>query len=164
MDLLEYLEEDHDRLRRVLDRLSVEICQGRDERDLPSGWKVRSEAELVRALRLLLPALVAHEELEEKLLFRALRDAGVTDQAPFRALGGDHKELESLVQGLAAVLTEAQEKPAAWLVTTTMRLVDTLRAHMRKEEYEVFPMVRSTLTRKDLLKLGRRAEAILRPV
>lgn len=163
MDILDCLREDHEKLRRLLDRISGELCQARDAQGLPAGWTVRSEAELERGLRRLFPALLAHEEVEEKILFRALREAGESDEAVFRALGSDHKELEALVQALSGVLTGAPRESGAWLVVSTLRLIDLLREHMRREEYDVFPMVRSTLSARQLKDLGRRAEAVLRP-
>jgi hemerythrin-like domain-containing protein len=162
MDLLDRLIEDHEHLRRALDHLAGEICQDRDGKGLPAGWKVRSEAELVRALRMLLPALLAHEEIEEKLLYRPLAEAG-QEEAVFRILGADHKALETMVQSLTSILTGERDKPYAWLVATTLRLNEMLSEHMRREEYDVFPMVRTTLTRRQLQELGRRAEAILHP-
>jgi len=162
MDLLDRLMEDHDQLRRALDRLSAEICQGRDGSGLPAGWKVRSEEELVRALRLLLPALLAHEEIEEKLLYASLAEAGQEEEM-FRILGADHHALETMIQSLTSILTGERDKPLAWLVATTLRLVEMTTEHMRREEYEIFPMVRTTLTRRQLKELGRRAESILHP-
>ena len=163
MDLLEILTKDHDGLRRGLERIAAEVGQDRDARGLPSGWKVRNEQALVDGLKLLLPALAAHEAIEEKLLFAALREAG-EDEPVLELLGGDHRSLEVLVRSLASVLTGERDKPVAWLVSSTIRLVDSLRAHMKREEYEVFPMVRDCLSKKRLKTLGEKAQALLHPV
>lgn len=161
MDILDYLLEDHKLLRLTLDQLDSNIDSSKDEQGFPSGWKLRSLDELTGVLRLLLPALAAHEELEEKVLFAELKAAGVADTLAFDTLGSDHKELETLVKNLASALSGERGRPTPWLVATTLRLSTALRSHMAREEYQVFPMVRSTFTRRQLDALGRRAESVL---
>jgi len=161
MDLVNVLNEDHERLRWHLLRLEGQLQQRYDEKGDPHGWTVRSESVLRDQLKEFLRALGAHEDVEEKILFKALVEAGTLDVHPLKNLEHGHRQLDVQVRRLAGMLDGAPSSPMAGLVAATMDLCETLRAHMQEEEYSLFPFIRSTLPEAMLQKLGSKAAARL---
>lgn len=161
MDLVDVLNEDHERLRNLLMLLEGQIRECFDASGSPAGWEIRSEPDLRRELAELLKALGRHEAVEEGILFKALVEAGTLDTAPFKDLEQGHRDLERLTERLSRVLEGGAEAPKTWLLAAVMKLVEELRAHMLQEEYSLFPFVRSTLPAAVLQKLGIRAEPLL---
>ena len=90
--------------------------------------------------------LKPHFEAEEEILFPAARE---WEEALVEELTGEHRRLESLVSELTA-----QPTPARLLAFTGL-----LRAHIRKEENELFEKIQKEIPRPVLDAVGAALEA-----
>ncbi|MBI4898283.1 MAG: hemerythrin domain-containing protein [Actinobacteria bacterium] len=89
-----------------------------------------------------------HFHVEEQVLFPAHAEvAGADDPLLARALA-DHAE----IRALTAALADTSGPTGAQLV----ELGDTLSAHVRLEERELFPAIENELTDEQLIRLGER--------
>lgn len=89
-----------------------------------------------------------HFHIEEQVLFPAYaKVAGENDPVLIRALA-DHAKIRAMATALAGVT----EPTGAEL----MELGDTLSAHVRLEERELFPAIESELSDDELIRLGER--------
>ena len=87
--------------------------------------------------------LTNHFEIEEQVLFPAL-------ESPLIAgLIGEHRQLEAMIDGLRA-------EPAAALL---LEFTALLRAHIRREENELFEEIQRRLPREKLDELGKQIDA-----
>ena len=89
--------------------------------------------------------LVNHFDLEERLLFPAIREY-LGEMTIVEELVADHRRLEAMVRGL--------REPAELRTFTTL-----LSAHIRREERELFEDVQGRLPREVLDRLGETFEA-----
>jgi iron-sulfur cluster repair protein YtfE (RIC family) len=94
-------------------------------------------------------AVQTHAQIEEEILFPALERAGLTN-GPLTVMRAEHREIDELLSAIAAAkdLAGAQDGAA--------RLLALLRAHFRKEELLLFPMVGQALAEGELSELGQR--------
>ncbi len=89
--------------------------------------------------------LVNHFDLEERLLFPAIREH-LGDVTIVGELVADHRKLEGMVRGL--------REPAELRAFTVL-----LSAHIRREERELFEDIQGRLPREALDRLGEAFEA-----
>jgi hemerythrin-like domain-containing protein len=118
------------------------------ERALDSDASEEAVRELARRVKDHFELEVAnHFALEEELLFPALRDSG---EAPLiEELLADHCRLKEIVERLRH--TASPE----WL----RQFTSLLRAHIRREENELFEQAQQTLPREILDRLGEQFSA-----
>jgi hemerythrin-like domain-containing protein len=99
-------------------------------------------------------ALERHAELEETTFYPFVR-AEVPDET---AAVLEAFEEHLIVKRLVAELRELTSKDEAYAAKATV-LMENVRHHVREEEDEMFPVVRSALGRKRLTELGDRLAA-----
>ncbi len=101
------------------------------------------------ATSLLATAVQTHAQIEEDILFPALERAGLTC-GPLTIMRAEHQEIDELLSAIAVAndLAGAQDGAA--------RLLDLLRAHFRKEELLLFPLIAHALPDGELSELGQR--------
>lgn len=145
MDAIDLLTRDHERLDGLLDRFAVQA--DREER--------------TEALRSVVRELSIHLAIEDRILYRAVRDAFPDGEELADDLLERHKDLE---QALAAY----QELEPSEEDGRVRKLREGARRHISDEEREVFPKVREHVPQDRLEKLGdelerARADAATRP-
>lgn len=152
VDIIELLETDHRRILDLAERLDSET--GDDE---------------IRLLyRQIVDGLLAHEAIEQEVLFPAFRamlaadgassdDGTASDDATVSERLGEHDELN----GLLAEMQELDAHDFAFVKRGSALLLD-IEGHFEDEEQSVFAPMRERLTDAELVELGRRALAVKR--
>jgi hemerythrin-like domain-containing protein len=116
------------------------------ERGLTGDSSPENVAALARKIRDSFEVeLVNHFDLEERLLFPAIREY-LGDMTIVEELVADHRRLETMVGGL--------REPAELRAFTAL-----LSAHIRREERELFEDIQGRLPREVLDRLGEVFEA-----
>ena len=100
--------------------------------------------------------LVHHFEVEEQVLFPAVRDSLASD-AIVDQLIAQHREMESLAGRLAAA-------PESERIPLLSEFGELLSRHIRIEERQLFEEVQEKLPPQDLSELGARIDGRLRKV
>ena len=139
MNALDLIKEDHKRLKKLLkETLEAEGSQ-RDER----MDHLRTE-------------LVAHERMEEEVLYPRLRDE---KKAREEVLEGyeEHHVADVILDELLEVPPETD----LWKAKVKV-LKENVEHHMDEEESELFKKARAVLDRDELEQLGERMEQIKR--
>jgi hemerythrin superfamily protein len=139
MDALDLIKEDHKRLKKLLkDTLDAEGSQREQRMD-----HLRSE-------------LVAHERMEEEVLYPRLRDE---KRAREEVLEGyeEHHVADVILDELLDVPAETD----LWKAKVKV-LKENVEHHMDEEETELFKKARAVLDRNELERLGERMEQIKR--
>jgi hemerythrin superfamily protein len=139
MDALDLIKEDHKRLKKLLrDTLDAETPQREERMD-----HLRTE-------------LVAHERMEEEVLYPRLRD--------------EKKAREEVLEGYEehhvadVILDELLDLPPEtdlWKAKVKV-LKENVEHHMDEEESELFKKARAVLDRDELERLGERMAQIKR--
>lgn len=139
MDAIETLCAEHRRIESVLDVLDVLGENGATRASL---------SEVVAVLRGYADAY--HHAKEEDVLFRAMVEAGVSeDDGPIAMMLAQHEEARRLVSELGEI---AEAGPDALSVTEQLRLSRIardysvlLRTHIREEDDVVYPLARASI-------------------
>jgi hypothetical protein len=134
MDALDLIKQDHKRLRKLLEQtLEAQGAQREERMDY-----LRTE-------------LVAHERMEEEVLYPRLRD--------------ERKARDTVLEGYEehhvadVLLDELLEVPPE---TDLWKAKVKVEHHMDEEEDELFKEARASLDREELERLGERMERIKR--
>ena len=139
MNALDLIKEDHKRLRKLLaETLEAEGAEREEKMD-----HLRTE-------------LVAHERMEEEVLYPRLRDE---KKAREEVLEGyeEHHVADVILDELLDVPTEMD----LWKAKVKV-LKENVEHHMDEEESELFKKARAVLDRAELERLGARMEQIKR--
>jgi len=153
MIVAELFIKEHALFRALLDRVELGLAR-RDD---------RARADVGNALRVLLPSLDRHAEIED-IVFRYPPDN--VDDAP-RALaevGAQHRALAALRNEILFALERSTEYPFVKLRALTELLINDLRQHFETEERRLWPLYPGALKRPvDAvvpIHLDRRAQAL----
>ena len=139
MDALELIKRDHKRLRKLLEEtLEAEGAQREQRLD-----HLRTE-------------LVAHERMEEEVLYPRLRDEKKTHEPVLEGYE-EHHVADVILDELLDVPPETD----LWKAKVKV-LKENVEHHMDEEEDELFKGARAALDREELNRLGERMEQIKR--
>ncbi|HEU5259370.1 MAG TPA: hemerythrin domain-containing protein [Vicinamibacterales bacterium] len=139
MDALELIKRDHKRLRKLLEEtLEAEGAEREERLD-----HLRTE-------------LVAHERMEEEVLYPRLRDEKKTHEPVLEGYE-EHHVADVILDELLDVPPETD----LWKAKVKV-LKENVEHHMDEEEDELFKGARAALDREELNRLGERMEQIKR--
>ncbi len=139
MDALDLIKQDHKRLRKLLEEtLEAEGAQREQRLD-----HLRTE-------------LVAHERMEEEVLYPRLRDEKKVHEEVLEGYE-EHHVADLLMDELLDVPPETD----LWKAKVKV-LKENVEHHMDEEEDELFKGARAVLNRDELKRLGERMEQIKR--
>ncbi len=138
MDLYQIIKRDHQKAKRLFERLGEAIGEGGKARD-------RLFAELKHELEI-------HTELEEKYFYPALRDHDEAESLIEEALEehGDVKEA-------LATLDRADRDDPSW-AEQIADLDQDVEHHVEEEENEIFPLARRLLDERRTAEIARSFE------
>ena len=139
MDALDLIKQDHKRLRKLLDETLKAKGAEREER-----------------LDHLRTELVAHERMEEEVLYPRLRDEKKAHETVLEGYE-EHHVADVLLDELLDVPPETD----LWKAKVKV-LKENVEHHMDEEEDELFKEARAVLNREELNRLGERMEQIKR--
>jgi hemerythrin superfamily protein len=143
VDLIELLERDHRRIDDLAERLDS-----------------TADTDEIRDLyRQIVDGLLAHEAIENEVLFPAFR--AMLDDRGERALEsrlGEHDELNELLEEMR----DLDMSGFAFIKRGSALLLE-LEGHFAREEETVFAPMRAQLPRDELLRLGRAALTVKHP-
>ena len=154
MNVAELFVKEHALFRVLLDKLELDLAQPED----------RARVDVSDALRVLLPSLDRHAEIEE-IVFRYPPD-GVDDEPKALAeVAAQHRELAALRNEILLALERSSEGYLfAKLRTLTQSLMNDLRVHLETEETRLWPLYQGALMRSlDAvvpIHLEKRAQAL----
>jgi hemerythrin superfamily protein len=139
MDALDLIKQDHKRLRKLLEQTLEAEDSEREQR-----------------MNFLRTELVAHERMEEEVLYPRLREE---TKARDTVLEGyeEHHVADVLLDELLDVPADTDVWKAKLKV-----LKENVEHHMDEEEDELFKDARAVLDRDELKRLGERMEQIKR--
>jgi len=135
MDALTLLKADHE---------AVETKFARFEELGPRALK--SKAAVVADV---IEALSVHAAIEEQVLYPALRDRLADDEGQILEALEEHHVVKWTLSELEGMNPDHERFDAKFTV-----LVENVRHHVKEEESELFPKVRSAFTRTELADLG----------
>ena len=139
MDALDLIKQDHKRLRKLLEAtLKAEGAEREERLD-----HLRTE-------------LVAHERMEEEVLYPRLRDEKKAHETVLEGYE-EHHVADVLLDELLDVPPETD----LWKAKVKV-LKENVEHHMDEEEDELFKGARAVLDREELNRLGERMEQIKR--
>ncbi len=142
MNIIDFLEKDHDRLRRELVRVKNSLSQGG----------------VLEEIKTYIVMQELHESIEDEILFAKVNqiservssiDALITNKQVHKKIGSHlNRLLESLKTNRFATIQHVFFEFCA--------LVET---HMEHEEFLIFPYVKSLLSNETLEELGEKAQS-----
>ena len=154
MIVAELFAREHALFRGFVDRLELDLSQRREgARDAVS-----------EALRMLLPALDRHSEIED-IVFRHPPDLEDNASRALTEVDAQHAELAALRDEILSALEQsAEELPFTRLKALTEALIADLRVHLHTEETRLWPFYKGALGRTVEavvpIDLGKRALAL----
>ncbi len=114
-----------------------------------SARRAETLDEVQKITRPLTAALIAHAELEDKLLFPELKgDAAL--KKPLAVMDREHQGIEQALRGME-ICTRKSEA-----LNQVLAAIESAREHFAEEERILFPRARQVLDEKQLAKLTRR--------
>ena len=114
-----------------------------------SAGRAQTLEELQQIARPLTEALVSHAEIEDDLLFPALRsDPGL--KMPLKVMDREHQGIEQALQGVES----CTRKPEA--LDQVLAAIESAREHFAKEERILFPRARQVLDESKRAELSAR--------
>jgi hypothetical protein len=154
MIVAELFVKEHALFRALLDKLELDLAQRED----------RARTDVGNALRVLLPSLDRHEEIED-IVFRYPPDRVDDDPRALAEVAAQHRGLTALRDEILFALERSTEEcPFARLRALAESLVSDLREHLQTEETRLWPLYHGALGRPvDAvvpIHLGRRAQAL----
>ena len=139
MDALKLLQEDHDKVKKILEDLDSTTERG-----------VKTREELFERLR---TELDVHELIEEEILYPALKEHPKTKELALEAYEEHHV--------VDLVMAEIQEVPfddERWGAKLTV-VKENVEHHIEEEEKEMFDQARQVFDQDELVQLGERMQA-----
>lgn len=109
----------------------------------------KAPAEAIRAATLTIASAVElHRDVEESLLYTAIRRVFGEDFPPLRVMEAEHREIERCFRGIDARAAETPDLARAF--------IGVLRQHIAKEIQVLFPMAEERLEPGELERLACR--------
>ncbi len=124
--------------------LCLRIHRGLIEHDGDSTWLQMKAGHAVRFFE---GELVTHFQAEEELLFPAMREISGATEIIDEVLA-DHTRLRRLIDQLRQIEVSS-------LASTLKEFADTLEAHIRKEERELFPIYEQQASPETISRVER---------
>jgi hemerythrin-like domain-containing protein len=141
-DPIALLEQDHRRFEALL-----------KEGEETTDRAVKKRTELLKTLT---AALKRHEQMEEKVLYPALKPHGEARDLVLEGYQEHH--VADVIIGELRTLAKDDERWGAKLKV----LKENLEHHIQEEEGQMFPIARAVLEHEELSELGARMKAIER--
>ena len=139
MNALELIKEDHKRLKKLL----KETLDAEGPQREPAMDHLRTE-------------LVAHERMEEEVLYPRLREEKKAREEVLEGYEEHH-----VADVILDELLDVQPETELWKAKVKV-LKENVEHHMDEEEDELFKKARAVLDRDELERMGERMEAIKR--
>ena len=134
MDATKLLKEDHDRVKKMLNELDSTTERG-----------VKTREELFTKLK---RELVAHEQIEEEILYPALREHPKAKELVLEAYE-EHHVVDVVIAEIEAVPFDDER----WGAKLTV-MKENIEHHIEEEEDEMFKQARQIFDRDELEELG----------
>ncbi|MEM6649852.1 MAG: hemerythrin domain-containing protein [Pseudomonadota bacterium] len=135
MNIYERLKQDHDRHRKLADKIMHTTGDSEDRRALWEKFKVDC---------------VAHANAEEQTLYASLiKDSDTQEQA--RHSVHEHEEVDELIEQL----DQMEMSSGAWLQKFE-KLKDELEHHMKEEEEEVFDQAKDVIASSEAKQMAEK--------
>jgi hypothetical protein len=139
MDALTLLENDHDKMRQLLDELESTTERG-----------VKTRAELFATIK---GELMVHEAIEEEIFYPALKDHPKAEDIVLEGFEEHH-----VVDLVMAELEGLPVDDESWGAKAKV-MKENVEHHMEEEEGEMWKQARSVFDKAELEELGERMEA-----
>lgn len=139
MNAFELLKADHKKVAGIFEELEP-----------TTNRAVKTREELFTELK---NDLDVHSQIEEQILYPALKDAEPTHEITLEAFE-EHHVVKELLSELEAMPVGSDEWSAKLKV-----LQENVEHHVEEEEGEMFPKAREVLSREQLEELGARLQA-----
>ncbi|HUG88856.1 MAG TPA: hemerythrin domain-containing protein [Actinomycetota bacterium] len=139
MDALKLLQEDHDKVKKILEDLDSTTERGTKTREELFG-KLRTE-------------LQAHEVIEEEILYPALKENPKTRELAMEAYE-EHHVVDLVMAEIESVSYDDERWGAKFTVVK-----ENLEHHIEEEEKEMFDQARQVFDQDELVELGERMQA-----
>ncbi len=141
MATLDSLTQDHQLISEVLDALEVFVRRLAKERELDRDQLRRFTAFFLSF------ADVHHASKEEQVLFPALERHGARwDDGPLADARREHRQERYLMRTMAQLAAQdstPDDEAIRHLTAELHEFIMSMRAHIQKEDYDVFPLVAS---------------------
>lgn len=139
MDLYQLLKQDHQKAKRLFDRIAE-----------TSGGSKAPRARLFAELK---HELDLHTEVEEKHFYPALRNQDEAKDLIEEALD-EHDEIRKIL----IELDRADKEEESW-IDRVLELQDDVEAHIEEEETEIFPVAQKLLEKARADEIAQAIEA-----
>ena len=139
MDAFKMLEEDHEKVKKLL-----------SEADDTTERGVKTRQELFAKIK---QELLVHETLEEELLYPALKEHEKTKEVSLEGYEEHH-----VVNEIMAELEETPVDDEKWAAKFSV-MKENIEHHIEEEEDEMFKKGRQVLDKEQIEALGDRMEA-----
>lgn len=154
MTIAEHFTKEHALFRVLVNELELDLARAED----------RARADVSDALRVLLPSLDRHAEIEE-IAFRYPPDNVDDDPKALAEVAAQHRALAALRNEILFALERSSEEyPFVKLRALTESLINDLREHLQTEELRLWPLYQEALKRPlDAvvpIHLDKRAQAL----
>jgi hemerythrin-like domain-containing protein len=136
MDAISMLRADHDKVKKLLDKLETTTERG-----------VKTRAELFATIK---GELTIHEVIEEEIFYPALKSHPKAEDIVLE--GYEEHHVVDLLMGELEDLDVADEKWGAKAIV----MKENIEHHIEEEEGEMFPQARQVFDRRELEELGAR--------
>ena len=140
MDALTLLKKDHDEVRKMLKDL-----------DATSDRAIKTRQDLFARLKF---SLTVHEQMEEAVLYPALKEHAETKEIVLEAY-----EEHDVVDTILGELEQTPVDDETWHAKLTV-MQENLLHHIEEEENEMFPKVRKLFDKETLESLGQQMQQI----
>lgn len=134
MDILTLLKEDHTQVAKILDKLSDTSLRASKTRET-----LFSQLE---------EAFTRHAEFEEKIFYPAVKNEPATKDLILEAYE-EHHEVKLILEELRRLSTENERWRPKLIV-----IKENIRHHVREEENDLFPKVKTILPQERLIDLA----------
>jgi hypothetical protein len=139
MDALKMLEDDHKKVKKLLEELDSTTERGEKTREELFA-KIKSE-------------LLVHERLEEELLYPTLEEHPKSKEVALEGYEEHH-----VVNEIMGELEETPVTDEKWGAKASV-MKENIEHHIKEEEEDMFTKARQIFDKDDLEKLGERMEA-----
>jgi hemerythrin-like domain-containing protein len=139
MNAFELLKADHTKVNEIFEQLEPTTERG-----------VKTREELFNKLK---QELTIHAQIEEKVFYPVLEEAGPTHEIVLEAYE-EHNLVKQLLEELDAMPKDSEE----WKAKLTV-LQENVEHHVEEEEGEMFPKAKRVLTAEQIQQLGDELQA-----
>ena len=139
MDAFEMLEEDHEKVKKMLDELDDTTERG-----------VKTREELFAKIK---QEMLVHETLEEEILYPTLKEFDKTKEVSLEGYEEHH-----VVNEIMAELEQTPVDDEKWAAKFSV-MKENIEHHIEEEEDEMFKKARQVLDKEQIDALGERMEA-----